>query len=148
MRHKPLCPGIWQETLKNVKNENCTLYDLEYGKKTDQKGKAETHMVGHGIRRETLTKMENEKHTRQDLVCEKTEKRGKCDTHCRTSNMARKQTNVENEKLPWQDMKYGQKHLKTCKMKHTLQDPEYGEKTKNFEKEKHTLQYLKYGEKH
>ena len=41
---------------------------------------------------------------------EKTEKRGKCDTHCRTWNMARKMTNQENEKLTWQDMKYGEKH--------------------------------------
>ena len=26
----------WQETLKNVKHENCTLQELEYGKKTDK----------------------------------------------------------------------------------------------------------------
>jgi hypothetical protein len=26
-------PGIWQEILKNVDNEKCTLYDLEYGEK-------------------------------------------------------------------------------------------------------------------
>ena len=31
--------GIWLETVKNVKNEKCTLYDLKYGKKTDQQGK-------------------------------------------------------------------------------------------------------------
>ena len=42
-------PGIWRETLKNGKNEKCTLQDLEYGKKTDQQGKLETHMVGPGI---------------------------------------------------------------------------------------------------
>ena len=27
------------ETLKNVKNEKCTLQDLEYGKKTENHGK-------------------------------------------------------------------------------------------------------------
>ena len=42
-------PGIWQETLKNLKNEKCTLQGLEYGKKTDQQEKLETHMVGPGI---------------------------------------------------------------------------------------------------
>ena len=26
---------IWRETAKYVKNENCTLWDLGYGKKTD-----------------------------------------------------------------------------------------------------------------
>ena len=30
---------LWQETVKIVKNEKYTLYDLEYGKKTDQQGK-------------------------------------------------------------------------------------------------------------
>ena len=40
-----VCPGIWRETLKNVKNEYCTLQNLEYGKKTDQKGKSVIHMV-------------------------------------------------------------------------------------------------------
>ena len=29
-----LGPGIWRETLKKVKNEKCTLWDLEYGEKT------------------------------------------------------------------------------------------------------------------
>ena len=27
--------GIWPETLKNVKNDKCTLKDLEYGEKTE-----------------------------------------------------------------------------------------------------------------
>ena len=35
--------------LKNVENETQTLYDLEYGKKTDKRGKWETHMVGPGL---------------------------------------------------------------------------------------------------
>ncbi|KRX35719.1 hypothetical protein T09_4718 [Trichinella sp. T9] len=38
-------PGIWQETLKKVKNEK----DLEYGKKTEKRGKRGTNTVGPGI---------------------------------------------------------------------------------------------------
>ena len=41
--------GIWRETLKNVKNEKCTLQDLAYGKKTNKRGKRDTHTVGPGI---------------------------------------------------------------------------------------------------
>ena len=29
-------PGIWQETLKNVKKDKCTLKDLEYGMKSEK----------------------------------------------------------------------------------------------------------------
>ena len=32
-------PGIWQETQKNVENENCSVQYLEYGKKTEKLGK-------------------------------------------------------------------------------------------------------------
>ena len=32
-------PGMWQETLKNMKNKKCTLQDLEYGEKTEKRGK-------------------------------------------------------------------------------------------------------------
>ena len=39
MRHKTLGPGMWQETLKNVKNEKYTLEDLEYGERTEKHGK-------------------------------------------------------------------------------------------------------------
>ena len=50
--------GIGQKTLKNMENENCTLQDLEYGKK--------------------LRNVENEKCTRQDLeYSEITEIQGK-----------------------------------------------------------------------
>jgi hypothetical protein len=31
--------GIWRETLKNVENEKCTIYDLEYVEKTEKRGK-------------------------------------------------------------------------------------------------------------
>ena len=32
-------PGIWVETLKNVKNDNCTLQDLDFGEKSKKLGK-------------------------------------------------------------------------------------------------------------
>ena len=28
-------PGLWIENLKMLENEKCTLYDLEYGEKTE-----------------------------------------------------------------------------------------------------------------
>ena len=34
-----LGPGIWRETLKNVENEKCSLQDVDYGKKTEKRGK-------------------------------------------------------------------------------------------------------------
>ena len=40
-----LGPGIWQEILKNVENEKYTLQDLEYGDKTEKRGKQETNTV-------------------------------------------------------------------------------------------------------
>jgi hypothetical protein len=49
--------------VKNVENETQTLYDLDYGEKTDEKGKSETYMVGPRIWRETLKNVENETHT-------------------------------------------------------------------------------------
>ena len=55
--------GIWQEIVKNVKIEKCTLQDLEYVKKTDQLGKVENLLVGPVIWQETLKKVENEIHT-------------------------------------------------------------------------------------
>ena len=30
---------IWQETLKNLENEKYTLQDLDYGEKTEKRGK-------------------------------------------------------------------------------------------------------------
>ena len=37
--------GIWQETLKNVKNEKCTPQNLDYGKKIEKRGKLDTSNV-------------------------------------------------------------------------------------------------------
>jgi hypothetical protein len=56
-------PGIWQETLKNVENEKCSLWDQENGMKTKKRGKCEMHTVGPRIWRETLKVVENEKCT-------------------------------------------------------------------------------------
>ena len=64
--------------LTNKEIEILTLQKLECGKKTDKRGKGETHMVGHKICRETLQNMQNQKHTLLDLDCgKKSEKRGK-----------------------------------------------------------------------
>ena len=32
-------PGIWRETLTTVQNEKHTLQDLDYGEKTEKRGK-------------------------------------------------------------------------------------------------------------
>ena len=40
-------PGIWQKTLKNEQNKECTVQDMEYGEKTEM--------------------WKNEKHTLQDV---------------------------------------------------------------------------------
>ena len=54
---------------------------MEYGEKTDNHGKWETHIVGIEIWRETLKNQKNEKCTLQDLENGvKTEKHGKCNT--------------------------------------------------------------------
>ena len=42
-------------------------HTLQYGQKTEKRGKWETHMVGHEIWRETLKNVQNEKHTLQEL---------------------------------------------------------------------------------
>ena len=37
---------IWQGKLKRLENEKCPLLDMEYGKKTKNHGKWETHTWG------------------------------------------------------------------------------------------------------
>ena len=49
-----LGPGIWQEILKILENEKCTLQKLEYGEKTEKCGKEKTHTAGRIIWLETL----------------------------------------------------------------------------------------------
>jgi hypothetical protein len=38
------------------------MYDLDYGVKTEKRGKCDKKSVGHGIWRETFNKVENEKY--------------------------------------------------------------------------------------
>jgi hypothetical protein len=47
------------EITKNVKNEKCTLQNLEYGEKTENHGIWEIHTLGREIRRKKLIKEEN-----------------------------------------------------------------------------------------
>ena len=48
---------------KNGEKETQTLFQLDYGEKTEKRGRGETHMVGLGIWRETLKNVQNEKLT-------------------------------------------------------------------------------------
>ena len=54
---------IWQETLKKVENEKCTMYDLEYGEKPEKSGKGDKNTAWSGILRETLKMVKNVKFT-------------------------------------------------------------------------------------
>ena len=55
------------KSLKNVKNEKCTLKDLEYGEKTENHGKfRNVHCRTWDMARK-LKIMENEKHPLDDL---------------------------------------------------------------------------------
>ena len=67
-------PGIWQETLKNEKNETHTLQDLEYDRKTEKGRTLEMHTTVRGIWREILKtrKMRNTRQAKE--YGEKTEK--------------------------------------------------------------------------
>ena len=110
-------PKIWRETLKNEKNEKCTLYELNYGKKTGQQGKWDTHMLRPEIWQETLKRWKMRiVHCRTWNMAQKVtnmEKRNSCDRtwnmprntekrekwkniHCKTWNMSRKLKNMEN----------------------------------------------------
>ena len=40
----------------HMENKKCTLQDLEYGEKSENHGKCETHTVGREIFQETLKK--------------------------------------------------------------------------------------------
>ena len=76
------------KSLKNLKNEKCTLQDLEYGEKTENHGKREKHTLGREIWRGKLKKIGQFRNV-----------------HCRTWIMARKMKIVENEKHPLDDLK-------------------------------------------
>ena len=47
------------KSLKKLKNEKCTLYDLEYGRKIENHGKLEIHTLPREILRGKLKKLEN-----------------------------------------------------------------------------------------
>ena len=53
MRQKHSMTWNMARNTENVTYEKCTLQDLEFGMKTDKRGKGETHIVGHEIWRET-----------------------------------------------------------------------------------------------
>ena len=76
------------KSLKNVKNEKCTLKDLEYGEKNENHEKGEIHTLGREIWRVKL-------------------KKGGIfrNVYCRTWNMARKLKSMENEKNPLDHLK-------------------------------------------
>ena len=76
------------KSLKNVKNEKCTLQELEQGENTESHGKREIHTLGCEIWRGKL------------------KKGGKFrNVHCSTWNMARKLKLMENEKHPLDPLK-------------------------------------------
>jgi hypothetical protein len=52
-----------ERNLKTVKNEKCTLNDLEMARNTKNCGKWDSNTVGPGIWREILRNVENEKCT-------------------------------------------------------------------------------------
>ena len=61
-------------------------------------------------------------------------------SHCSNWNRARKMKNEENEKLTWQDMKYGKKTEKRGKLDTNSVGPGVRQETlKKVEKEKCTL---------
>ena len=63
------------KSLKNVKNEKCTLKDLEYGEKTENHGKRKIHTLGREIWRGKPTKVENlEMSTVGHIICEENRK--------------------------------------------------------------------------
>ena len=68
---------MWQEILKNVENEKCTLQDLEYGKESKNQESETQTLQAWNVARNSQN-VENEKFTHQDLEYgEKTENPGK-----------------------------------------------------------------------
>ena len=119
MRNIHLTTWKMTKSLKSVKNEKCTLKDLEYGKKTENDRKWEKHTLGREIRRGKLKKVENlELSTVGRGICQENWKYGKWETstwqlekwrnhrktwkmrnaHCRSWIIARKLKITENEK--------------------------------------------------
>ena len=59
MRHKHCRTWNMARTLKNVKNEKCTLQDLDYGEKTEKRGKRDRNTIWPGNFWEILKNVEN-----------------------------------------------------------------------------------------
>ena len=103
----------WKMTksLKNVKNEKCTLKDLEYGEKTENHGKWEIHTLGREIWRGKLKKVENlEMSTVGRGIWQENWKSWKMrNIHLTTWKMTKSLKNVKNEKCSLKDLEYGEK---------------------------------------
>ena len=63
MKNTHCMTWIMERKLKNVENETQTLYDMEYGEKTENHEKWETQTLGHEIWWETLKNLKNGTHT-------------------------------------------------------------------------------------
>ena len=123
MRNINLTTWKMTKSLKNVKNEKCTLKDLEYGEKTENHGTWEIHTLGREIWWGKLKKMENLEMSNvgHGIWQEKWKSWKMRNIHLTTWKMTKSVKNVKNEKC-------------------TLKDLEYGEKTENHGKwEIHTL---------
>jgi hypothetical protein len=69
--------------------------------------------------------------------------------HCSTLIIAGKLKNVVKETKTLYNLKYGEKHSKTCKMKNAhCRTWSMARKRKIMENEKHTVYDLEYGVKH
>ena len=111
MRNIHLTPWKMKKSLKNVKNEKCTLNDLVYGKKTENHGKWEMHTLGREIQRGKLKKLENlEMSTVGRGIWQENWKSWKMrNIHLMTWKMTISPKNQKNEKCTLKDLKYGEK---------------------------------------
>ena len=75
-----------------MENKKCTCQDLEYGEKSENLGKWETHTVGSEIFKETLKKVKNENSKLEE------------------QEYGKKTETVENETQTLYDLEYGEKH--------------------------------------
>jgi hypothetical protein len=101
MRNIHLTTRKMTKSLKNVKNEKCTLKDLEYGEKTENHGKWEIHTLGRERWRGKLKKVENlAMSTVGHWICKENWKSWKMrNIHLTTWKMTKSLKNVKNEKF-------------------------------------------------
>ena len=79
-------------TLKNVKNEKSTLQDLDYGEKTEKRGKRDRNTIWPGNFWEILKNVENG------------------NAQCGILGIIRKLKNIENEAQTLYNREYGEEH--------------------------------------